>query len=67
MSIYTALTRRALVRYPYSDADTLRDALGNAEQLLACATSGHLDAPEHVPAGAMRATSYGAAVVYASR
>lgn len=57
-----------LVRAEFADCAVWRDALGNAEPLLAFASTGDcLDAPEHVPAGAMRANKYGPMAQYASR
>ena len=67
MSIYTALTRRALVRWQYSDDATLRQAMGNAEELLAFACSGPIDAPEFVPAGGSQSSKHGPMQQYASR
>lgn len=69
MDIYTEQTRRSIVRVPFSDDSTYRAALGNLEQLLVMACSGgHLDAPEHVPAGGMRSTNNGKpAPVFATR
>lgn len=45
---------RVLVRYGFSDENIWRDALGNTAQLFVCSIDGPLDAPEHMPAGAMK-------------
>jgi hypothetical protein len=48
------------VRAEYSEEAVWRDALGRAEPLLVFASrEPHLDAPEILPAGGMRATKYG--------
>lgn len=58
--IYTTahyFTKHCLVRAGYTECDTWREALGPNEPLLACADkSGALDAPDWLPAGAMKAS-----------
>jgi len=59
-SLTTHLTHLVLVRDGFTELDIWRDALGRAVPLHACSMAGgFLDAPEWLPAGAMRATSYG--------
>ena len=54
------LSHNVGVRAEYSEESVWRDALGRAEPLLVCASrEPHLDAPEILPAGSMRATKYG--------
>jgi len=49
-----------LVRYGFSESDQWRNALGNSAPLLFCADAGYcLDAPTHIPAGAMQSNKYG--------
>ena len=67
MSIYTDLTRRAVVRWQFGDCATMRAAMGNAEQLLVLACPGPIDAPEHSPAGGMQSSSYGPMAQYTTR
>jgi hypothetical protein len=51
-TIYTALTKRALVRAEYSECRVWRQALGNDACLHPFVTDGNLDAPERIPSGA---------------
>lgn len=67
MSIYTDQTRRAVVRWEYSDCSTYRRALGGLEPLLALATDGPLDAPEYVPAGSQYSSAHGPMRSFAGR
>ena len=49
-----------LVRYGFSESDVWLNALGNSSPLLANADSGYcIDAPTHIPAGAMQSSNYG--------
>lgn len=57
MSSFSRLTRRAQVRYGFTEQDTYRDALGGAEPLHVFVTDGPLDAPGWMPAGSTRAPS----------
>lgn len=54
MSAFSDLTRYAQVRAPFTEEGTYRDALGRAEPLRVFVADGPLDAPEWMPAGAMR-------------
>ena len=59
-SLTTHLTRAVLVREGYSEQDVWRDTLGRAVPLhVRSMAGGFLDAPEWIPAGAMRASPYG--------
>ena len=59
-SLTTHLTRVVRVREGFAEQDIWRASLGDAEPLLLFASAdGPLDAPEWIPTGAMRASSYG--------
>ena len=51
--------RRTQVRWPYTEAATWREAVGNHVTLLFACTYGPLDTPDQFPAGAMRASKHG--------
>ena len=54
------LQKTTLVRRGFSEQDTWRDALGPQEPLHVFSILGQtLDAPELLPAGALRSTQYG--------
>ena len=67
-SLTTHLTHVVLVRDGFTEIDTWRGALGTFVPLHACSmVGGFLDAPEWLPAGAMRSTIYGPTGIAASR
>lgn len=60
--------QRYLVRDGFTECQTWRDALGNAEPLAMFADHGYcLDAPEYVPAGGMESSNYGPQAQVANR
>ena len=59
--------QRALVRFPFAEDAIWRPALGQFEPLLAAATFGPIDAPENLPAGAMRASVRGPIPIISNR
>ncbi|MGF6440406.1 hypothetical protein QF002_001215 [Paraburkholderia youngii] len=59
--------RRHNVRPGFAEQDVWRAALGGSEPLHVFSIDGDLSAPDHVPAGAMRSTKYGAHAVLSQR
>lgn len=51
--------RRVSVRWGYGDEAIWREALGRADPLHVASTTGPLDAPDNMPAGAVRALPSG--------